>query len=95
MENAPLVAYEAMGSGVPILASDRGGLQELVEPGRNGLLFVPDDHVNLAKAILKLSGDAELRKRLGCGARQLAQERYSTEAHMEKLEETYSAVTAG
>jgi glycosyltransferase involved in cell wall biosynthesis len=94
MENAPLVAYEAMGSGVPVIASDRGGLQELIEPGRNGLLFAPDDHVALANGILRLAGDAELGDRLSRGARQLAQERYSAEAHMEKLEEAYLAAMA-
>ena len=95
MENAPLVAYEAMSYGVPIIASERGGLPELIESGRNGLLFLAGDHVHLAKTILRLSDDADLRRRLGHGARQLAGERYSAGVHMEALEETYSAVMAG
>lgn len=94
VENAPLVAYEAMGSGIPVIASARGGLLELIEPERNGLLFVPDDHADLARAILRLARDAELRERLAIGASRLAEERYSAEAHMAALEETYSAVTA-
>jgi glycosyltransferase involved in cell wall biosynthesis len=94
MENAPLVAYEAMSYGVPVIASARGGLLELIESGRNGLLFLPDDHVDLAKTIMRLSGDADLRRQLGSGARQLAEERYSARVHMERLEETYSAVMA-
>ena len=94
MENAPLVAYEAMSYGVPVIASARGGLLELIESGRNGLLFLPDDHFDLAKTILRLSDDADLRRQLGDGARQLAEERYSARVHMERLEETYSAVMA-
>jgi glycosyltransferase involved in cell wall biosynthesis len=95
MENAPLVAYEAMGYGVPIIASARGGLVEVVESERNGLLFRADVHADLAEAILRLSRDEELRERLGSGARRLAEERYSGEAHLRQLEETYRAAAAG
>ena len=94
METGPLVALEAMAHGVPVVGSERGGLAELVQPGRNGLLFRPEDPSDLAEAISRLIGDGALRRSLSEGGLRLARERYSTEAHMERLEETYSAVLA-
>lgn len=42
-ENSPTVIYEAFGAGVPVLASDIGGIGELVKEGENGYLFIPGD----------------------------------------------------
>jgi glycosyltransferase involved in cell wall biosynthesis len=47
-ENAPLVALEARAAGCPVIASDIGGLPELIEDGRDGLLFPPGDSDALA-----------------------------------------------
>jgi len=40
-ENSPTVIYEALEAGIPVLASDIGGVGELVQDGRNGFLFKP------------------------------------------------------
>jgi glycosyltransferase involved in cell wall biosynthesis len=40
-ENSPTVIYEALQAGIPVLASDIGGVGELVQNGRNGYLFKP------------------------------------------------------
>jgi glycosyltransferase involved in cell wall biosynthesis len=50
-ENSPTVIYEALQSGVPVLAADIGGVGELVEDGVNGFLFAPNDADALIDAI--------------------------------------------
>ena len=56
-ENTPIVMLEAFAAGVPVLASDLGGLAELVEPDRNGLTFASGDAAALRTAIERLADD--------------------------------------
>jgi glycosyltransferase involved in cell wall biosynthesis len=71
-EGVPQVLYEAMGSGLPIVATDVGGVAEALEWGRAGLVIPPEDPGSLAAAIERLSGDADLRDRLAGHALELA-----------------------
>jgi len=64
-----LVAVEAMASGVPVVASEVGGLAELVLPGETGLLVRPGDAGALAGALDQLLGDPALRSRMGTAAK--------------------------
>ena len=50
-ENTPFVMLEALAAGVPVAASELGGMAELVEPGRNGFLFPAGDSAALARLI--------------------------------------------
>ena len=68
-ENFPYTLGEAMTHGSPVVATATGGLVELVEDGRNGLLARPADPEDLARAILELLSDPERAARLGrCAA---------------------------
>ncbi len=60
-----LVAVEAMASEVPVVASQVGGLSEIVVPGTTGLLVAPGDAGELADAIDRLLTDPALRARMG------------------------------
>jgi glycosyltransferase involved in cell wall biosynthesis len=55
---------EALACGTPVIASNTGGLREVVHDGENGLLIPPDDPGALAAALLRML-DPELRARLG------------------------------
>lgn len=66
-ENAPLVAYSALAAGVPVVATDVGGLSEVVEDGKNGLLFPLDDEAGLARCLERLAGEPGLLARLRAG----------------------------
>ncbi|WP_263261182.1 glycosyltransferase family 4 protein [Pseudomonas sp. RIT-PI-S] len=71
MWNEPfgLVAVEACAHSVPVIASCRGGLPEVVEDGVNGLLCYPEEPASLGKAMARLGQDLGLRQRLTDQAR--------------------------
>ncbi|XKE45568.1 glycosyltransferase family 4 protein [Halomonas organivorans] len=58
------VLLDVMHLGVPIVASEAGGIPDIVEPERTGLLVPVGDATALAEALLRLKGDAGLRARL-------------------------------
>jgi len=73
-EGMPSVILEAMGCGLPIIASDVGGNNEIVHEGKNGYLIPGDDVDLLAKRMAALINDTALRTQMGSASRALAQE---------------------
>jgi glycosyltransferase involved in cell wall biosynthesis len=69
-EGFGVVCAEAMAHGRPVVASDVGGLRDLVVDGETGLLVPPRDVSALRAALDRLLGDASLRRRLGGAARE-------------------------
>lgn len=67
-ENSPLVVGEAFLAGMPVVASRLGGLPELVEDGRNGLLFRAGDAADLARTLARLVDEHGLLDHLRRGA---------------------------
>lgn len=63
-DNSPLVIYESLTTGTPIIGSDIGGIPELIKDGVNGLLFEPENDDDLNKKLLKLINDIELLKQM-------------------------------
>lgn len=64
-ENLPTVLMEAGGCGRPVVASDVGGISDIVADGETGLLVPPGDSPGIAAAILTLLADPDLRDRMG------------------------------
>ena len=64
LENSPLVVREAFAAGLPVVASNLGGMAELVEDGRNGLLFEAGDAADLRRVIARLLDEPGLLARL-------------------------------
>ncbi|MBI3250227.1 MAG: glycosyltransferase family 4 protein, partial [Candidatus Andersenbacteria bacterium] len=71
-EGMPSVILEAMGCGLPILASDVGGNNEIVHEGENGYLISGNDVDKIAERIAELINNQELRKRMGKRSREMA-----------------------
>lgn len=79
-ENVPMVVAEAMAAGVPVVATRVGGVPEMLDDGRSGLLFEPGDPGALRGRLAELLGDREGAARIAAEARRVARERYSPEA---------------
>jgi glycosyltransferase involved in cell wall biosynthesis len=76
-EAFPNAVLEAMATGLPIVTSGVGGMLELVDDGRTGLLVPPAEPLALADGVCRLMADATLASRLGRAARDEARTRYS------------------
>ena len=63
-ENSPLTIHEAFLTGTPVIASDLGGMAELVRDGENGLLFPAGDARALASCLTRLAAKPVLRAHL-------------------------------
>jgi glycosyltransferase involved in cell wall biosynthesis len=71
-EGVPQVLFEAMAAGLPIVATDVGGVREAMHDGELGLLVPPGDPQALVDAIERLRTDAALRERLAANALEAA-----------------------
>lgn len=80
-EGFPLVVLEAMRAGLPVVASDVGGIREAVEDGRTGRLVPRGDEAALREALRALLGDAALRRRWGAAGRERYERQFTSE-HM-------------
>ncbi len=89
-----LVLVEAMAQGTPVVASRVGGIPEIVEDDRTGLLVPPHDPTALGAALLRLWTDAGLRRRLGDAGRTIVVPRYRWEQVAAAVEGIYREVTA-
>jgi glycosyltransferase involved in cell wall biosynthesis len=64
-ENTPLVIYSAFAAGIPVVASNLGGIAEVIRHGENGLLFELGDPEDLARQLKRLSEEPDLLVKLG------------------------------
>jgi len=88
-EGLPNVVVEAAASGLPVVASDHGGIPEAVADGRTGFLVPEGEAKALARRIADLLADAPLRRRMGAAGRALAEEKFDGSRQMRLLEERY------
>jgi glycosyltransferase involved in cell wall biosynthesis len=91
-ENFPYAVLEAMSCGLPVIASNTGGLPEIVENEVTGLLVPPQDPQALVHAIHRLLDDEILRNRLGVAARAKVEMQYSLAAVLPKMLDLYQHV---
>jgi glycosyltransferase involved in cell wall biosynthesis len=78
-----------MASARPVVASRVGGVPEIVEDGKTGLLVPPEDHHALAEAIIRLGGNRELVETMGQAGRQLVAENFTWEKSLDLMSELY------
>ena len=91
-ESAGLSLIEAMSSGLPVVGTRVGGIPEIVEDGKTGLLVPPRSPEELADRILKLNSDSELRLKMGLEARRTVLERFAVDKVIPEYEEVYRQV---
>ncbi len=90
-EAFPNGVIEAMAAGLPVIASAVGGLLDLIEPDRTGVLVPAGDADALAAALRRLLTDPALARRLGKAAEDQVRQRYSFERMVASFEELYAA----
>lgn len=88
-EAFPNAAIEAMAAGLPVVASATGGLLDLIDHGRTGLLVAVGDASGFADAIEELAADPSRAAGIGAAARHEVAERYSFERMVRCFEDLY------
>ena len=89
-EGLPLSFLEAMACGLCVVATERGGAQEVVDDQTTGLLAPIKNPPALAAAILRALQDAELRKRLAAAGRQRVIQEFSLDTTIEAYRSLYA-----
>jgi glycosyltransferase involved in cell wall biosynthesis len=89
-ENAPLVALEAMTHGTPVIASDVGGVSEIVMDRQTGILVDPVDLDAWTESILRIYHDSELHGELAHASRWRVERHFSEADHYKAILGTYN-----
>ena len=88
-EGVPNSMLEAMASGLPVFATNHGGIPEAIETGISGVLVAECDHAALAQALLDAVQDRHLLARLALLGSQAVGEKFDQRAQVRRLEEIY------
>lgn len=88
-EGLPMALLEAMEAGLPIVASEVGGIPEAIIDGHNGLLTPSQDPAALAGALSRLLKDPAYAESLGDRAREDVRARFSIKVHSRAIQRLY------
>lgn len=91
-EGIPGSMTEAMASGLPVIASRIGGIPDVVEHGKHGLLVQEQNIAELRNAILDFAINADTRRRMGANAQFIALKCFDLEKQELELEEIYQSL---
>jgi len=94
-EGLPLTILEAMANGLPVIASDIGGISQVIEDGGDGLLVKPGDVSELISAIRILKDNEDMRIQLSNAARKTIEDKYSKERMVDETLAVFSSVMQG
>ena len=83
----PNAVLEAMSCGRPVVASDRGGIPELVQNGRTGLLADPDRPETFSEALIQLLTDRQTAEDMGAAGRRAVLAAHTREALVDRLQQ--------
>jgi glycosyltransferase involved in cell wall biosynthesis len=94
-EGLGVVLLEAAAAGVPLVASDVGGIPDIVQHEQTGLLVEPEDPEALAASILRVLTDRDLAPRLSDSGRQHVNERFSWGTVVDRFDDLFSSLRSG
>jgi glycosyltransferase involved in cell wall biosynthesis len=93
-ENCPMAVLEAMAAGVPVLAAQVGGLPDLIKDGATGLLFDPNNPVQIRAGVQMILSEPRLAGELARRARQEVDLRFTPEVVARRHLEIYRELLA-
>jgi L-malate glycosyltransferase len=91
-ESFPISMLEGMAIGVPIVATNVGGVCECLEHNRSGYLIPPSNPEELSKAVLKLASSPELCQRLVKEAKRVVRMQFTPQSQVAKIEAVFESV---
>jgi len=91
-EGLPVVILEAMSEGLPVVATNVGGMPELVEDGRTGYVVAPGNIDTLCTALRRLATSSQLRIQQGDQGRQRAETKFSVQQMAAEIESIYGSL---
>ena len=94
-EGVPVSLMEALGSGVPVVATQVGGVSELVEDDVNGFIIRPGDTEQLADRLHRLLADPELRRRFGQAGKAKVARDFDSNNEAARLKQLFENQLAG
>jgi glycosyltransferase involved in cell wall biosynthesis len=93
-EGFPMTIAEAFASGVPVVASRLGSIEEIVEDGRTGLLFSPGDAEDLARKVQWAWTHEKEMRAMGKEGRREYETKYTAERNYQMLVDIYHLALA-
>ncbi len=94
-EGLPMSVLEAIGKGLPVVATDVGGIPEAVVDGVNGFIITPGDVEALSEKMKTLICNAALREEMGRNSLKIAGDKFSIEKIYGQLKEMYEMLEYG
>lgn len=91
-EGMPMVLWEALAQGVPVVSSDVGGIREILEPYNCGFVFQKDNIQEAADKISLLIQNEELRKKMGENGKKIINEKFNQSSFIKSIEEFYCSL---
>ncbi len=85
------VLIEAMAMKLPVIATNVGGIPEIIEEGKNGFLVPAQNPTALAEKLLILLKDDKMRQEFGLTGRRIVEEKFTLEKHVEQIENIYKS----
>jgi glycosyltransferase involved in cell wall biosynthesis len=85
------VQVEAMAAGKPVVSTAAGGNLEVVSDGVTGILVSPGEPADIARAVVRLLREPELRQAFGEASRERVRERFSVKLMAERMTEAFAA----
>jgi glycosyltransferase involved in cell wall biosynthesis len=94
-EGLPLAVLEAMAAGLPVVATDAGGVTEAVVQGKTGFVSVTRTSLDLARQLGRILDDPALGRQLGLAGRAVVSENFSADRMAREIESIYQRVLDG
>jgi glycosyltransferase involved in cell wall biosynthesis len=88
-EVAPMVLLESMALEVPVISTDVGGVSEMMEPGKSGLLTENRNVEEMAEAMLRLAVDPDCRREIGRRGREFVERRFDESSMLQATSDLY------